>query len=158
MSDRRDREVSPKSTTSSVDGNSFTIEEAYEIPQNSGLPYAFTRIDAVYIWTQGGYQVGRDPTDYPLFVAVHEDDVRAWQTFFESVGLPTVFQRRPSDEIGSRIYVVLESRSGLNVVFVDGYPVIPLAETVAYMRDNSPHFQPAISMLKEMYPEEPSME
>ena len=156
MSDRRDHEVSPESTTSSGDGNSLTIEEAYETPQNSGLPYAFTRIDAVYIWTQGGYQVGRDPTDYPLFVAVHEDDVRAWQEFFESVSLPTVIDRRPSSGVGSRIYVILEARSDLDIVFVDGYPVIPLAETVAYMRDNSPHFQPAILMLEKMYHEESS--
>jgi len=49
-----------------------STEEVYVIPQFSDWPYAFTRIDAVYVWTQGGYQVGRNPDDYPLFLAVHK--------------------------------------------------------------------------------------
>jgi len=52
-----------------------SIEEAYVLPQFGDWPFTFTRIDAVYIWTQGGYQVGRDPDDYPLFLAVREQDV-----------------------------------------------------------------------------------
>ena len=47
----------------------------YVIPLFSDWPFAFTRIDAVYVWTQGGYQVGREPDDYPLFLAVREQDV-----------------------------------------------------------------------------------
>jgi len=41
------------------------------------MDYAFTSIDAVYVWTRGGYQVARDPEDYPLFIAVHESDLDA---------------------------------------------------------------------------------
>jgi len=37
---------------------------------------------------RGGYQVGREPDDYPLFLAVREQDVDAWETFFESFDLP----------------------------------------------------------------------
>ena len=55
-----------------------SIEEAYVIPQFGEWPFAFTRIDAVYVWNQGGYQVSRDPDDYPLFIAVREQDVDAW--------------------------------------------------------------------------------
>ena len=51
-----------------------SIKETYVIPQFGDWPFAFTRIDAVYIWTQGGYQVSRDPDDYPLFIAVREQD------------------------------------------------------------------------------------
>jgi len=40
-----------------------SIEEAYVIPQFGEWPFAFTRVDAVYVWTQGGYQVSRDPDD-----------------------------------------------------------------------------------------------
>jgi hypothetical protein len=36
--------------------------------------FAFTQVDAVYVWTQGGYQVGREPDD-PLFLAVRERDI-----------------------------------------------------------------------------------
>ena len=44
------------------------------------------------MWTQGGYQVGRDPDDYPLFLAVREQDVDVWEAFFESFDLPTAFE------------------------------------------------------------------
>ena len=40
-----------------------SIEEAHVLPQFGDWPFAFTRIDAVCVWTQGGYQVGRDPND-----------------------------------------------------------------------------------------------
>jgi len=55
-----------------------SIEEAYVIPQFGEWPFAFTRVDAVYVWTQGGYQVSRDPDDYPIFIAVREQDIDAW--------------------------------------------------------------------------------
>ena len=71
-----------------------SIEEAYVIPQFGEWPFAFTRIDAVYVWTRGGYQLSRDPDDYPLFLAVREQDVDAWERFFASFGIPTVFERR----------------------------------------------------------------
>lgn len=46
-----------------------SIGEAYDFPHFGDSPFAFTRVDAVYVWTHGGYQVGRDPEDYPLFIA-----------------------------------------------------------------------------------------
>jgi len=70
-----------------------TIEESYVIPQFGDQPYAFTRIDAVYVWTQGGYQVGRNPDDYPLFLAVRERDVDAWGAFLT----PSTFPPHSSD-------------------------------------------------------------
>jgi len=73
-----------------------SIEEAYVIPQFGEWPFAFTRVDAVYVWTQGGYQVSRDPDDYPIFIAVREQDIDAWETFFAPFGLPTAFERQPS--------------------------------------------------------------
>jgi hypothetical protein len=47
------------------------------------------------VWTQGGYQVGRNPGDYPLFLAVHERNVDAWEAFFESFDLPTTVSDSP---------------------------------------------------------------
>jgi len=128
-----------------------SIEEAYAIPQFGDRPYAFTRIDAVYVWTQGGYQVGRNPGDYPLFLAVHEQDVDAWETFFESFDLPTAFERQPQDEIDGPLQIVLEPRPSLDVNQVEGYPVIPRAETIEYMCENYAQFQSGLAMLDRMY-------
>jgi len=128
-----------------------SIEEAYVLPQFSDWPFAFTRIDAVYVWTQGGYQVGRSPEDYPLFIAVREQDTDAWERFFDSFGLPTAFERQPQAELDGSLQIVLEPRSSLNITQVEGYPVIPRAETIEYMRENSAQFQSALAMVDRMY-------
>jgi hypothetical protein len=128
-----------------------SIEEAYVIPQFSDWPFAFTRIDAVYVWTQGGYQVGRDPDDYPLFLAVREQDVDAWESFFESFDLPTAFDRQPRDELTGPLQIVLDPQPSLDIEHVEGYPVIPRAETIEYMNENYTQFQSALAMLDRMY-------
>jgi len=53
------RDAAQELIAASASVSSPSIEEAYVIPQFSDWPFAFTRIDAVYVWTQGGYQVGR---------------------------------------------------------------------------------------------------
>jgi hypothetical protein len=128
-----------------------SIEEAYVLPQFGDWPFAFARIDAVYVWTLGGYQVGRDPDDYPLFLAVREQNVEAWQGFFQRFGLPTAFERQPRDGLDGPLQIVLDPRSTLEIDHVDGYPVIPRDETVAYMREHYAQFQSALSMLERMY-------
>jgi hypothetical protein len=102
-------------------------------------------------WTQGSYQVGRDPDDYPLFLTVHEQDVDAWETFFESFDLPTAFERQPRDELGGSLRIVLKPRPSLDVNHFEGYPVIPRAEMTEYMRENYAQFQSALAMLDRMY-------
>lgn len=128
-----------------------TIEEAYVLPQFGDWPVAFARIDAVYVWTQGGYQVARDPDDYPLFLAVREQDVGAWRTFFEDFGLPVAFERQPVADIEGAIQIVLDPRPELHVERVEGYPVVPREETINYMREHYAQFQSALSMLDRMY-------
>ena len=128
-----------------------TIEEAYVLPQFGHWPFAFTRIDAVYVWTRGGYQVGRGPDDYPLFLAVRERDTEIWERFFSSFGLSTAFERQPRESVTGPVQIVLEPRSVLEIEDVEGYPVIPQAETIKYMRENYAQFQSALSMLDRMY-------
>ena len=149
--DERVRDAACDLVAASASVSPPSIEEAYVIPQFSDRPYAFTRIDAVYVWTQGGYQVGRDPDDYPLFLAVHEQDIATWETFFESFDLPTAFERQPRDELDGSLQIVLEPRPSLDVNHVEGYPVIPRAETIEYMRENYAQFQSALAMLDRMY-------
>jgi len=131
--------------------NPPSIEEAYVLPQFGEWPFAFTRVDAVYVWTQGGYQVSRDPDDYPLFLAVREQDIKSWQGFFERFGITTGFERRSADAFEGSLQVVLEECSTVNPDHVEGYPVISRSETIAFMRENYATFQSALAMLDRMY-------
>jgi len=99
--------------------------EAYVLPQFASMDYAFTSIDAVYVWTRGGYQVARDPEDYPLFIAVHESDLDAWTAFFDRFGILTSEERQPATDFDGAIQVVLELRPQIEAEMVDGRPVIP---------------------------------
>ncbi|MFC7043922.1 helix-turn-helix domain-containing protein [Halonotius sp. GCM10025705] len=149
--DERVRDAAREIVAASAGVNPPSIEEAYVIPQFSDWPYAFTQIDAVYVWTQGGYQVSRNPDDYPLFLAVHEQDINAWETFFESFDLPTASERQPRDELDGSLQIVLEPRPSLDINQVEGYPVISRAETIEYMRENYAQFQSGLAMLERMY-------
>jgi len=128
-----------------------SIPEAYVLPQFAGMDYAFTAIDAVYVWTRGGYQVAREPDDYPLFIAVHESDLDAWMAFFDRFGIPTAEERQPADGFDGAIQIVLEPRAEIEAEMVDGRPVIPLQETVAFANEYYATFESALDMLGRMY-------
>lgn len=151
LTDDRVRTAARELVAASAGVSSPSIEEAYLIPQFGDWPFAFTRIDAAYIWTQGGYQVGRDPEDYPLFIAVREQDVTSWEQFFESFSLPTAFERQPRGDTAGPLQVVLDPQPSLEVEDVEGHPVIPRAEAIAYMQENYAQFQSALAMLDRMY-------
>lgn len=130
-----------------------SIPEADVLPQFAGLEFAYTSIDAVYIWTRGGYQVARDPDDYPLFIAIDEADLNEWTQFFERFEIPVAQERQPADDIDQSIQFVLKPCATVKADTVDGRPVIPLQETVAFARDHYATFQSALDMLGRMYEE-----
>jgi hypothetical protein len=76
VTDDRVREAARDLLAAGTSVNPASIEEVCVLPQFGDWPFAFARIDAVYVWTQEGYQVGRDPDDYPLFLAVRERAAR----------------------------------------------------------------------------------
>ena len=149
--DERVRDAARELVAASASVSPPSIEETYVIPQFGDWPFAFTRTDAVYVWTQGGYQVGREPDDYPLFLAVREQDVEAWEEFFESFDLTTAFERQPRDGLDGPLQVVLDPHPSLELERVEGYPVIPRAEAIEYMHEHYAQFQSALAMLDRMY-------
>lgn len=151
VTEARVRDTAREFLASCARVSSPTIDEAYVLPQFCGHPFAFCRIDAAYVWTQGGYQVARDPDDYPLFIAIQDVDRSAWESFFESFGIPTALERQPPESIPGALQVVLDPRSTLDVADVEGCPVVPRAEAVEYMYDHYPQFQSGLAMLDRMY-------
>jgi hypothetical protein len=65
--------------------------------------------------------------------------------------LPTAVERQPREELDSPLQIVLEPRPSLDIEHVEGYPVIPRAETIKYMRVNYAQFQSALAMLNRIY-------
>jgi hypothetical protein len=145
------RDVGIEFLAAAADISPPSIQDAYVLPQFAGMEYAYTGIDAVYVWTRGGYQVARDPDDYPLFIAIHETDFDAWTAFFDQFGITTGEERQPAADIDDAIQVVLEARSAIDTEMVDGRPVIPLEETVAFANEHYATFESALDMLDRMY-------
>jgi hypothetical protein len=95
-----------------------TIEQLYVLAHSTDLEFAFTKIDAVYVWTRGGYQISRSPDDYPLFIAVHDSDLDEWQQFFDDFHIPISGQHLPPATIDGPLQVVLEPRADLDIVTI----------------------------------------
>jgi hypothetical protein len=147
------RETGLSFLAASADVDSPSIPDAYVLPQFAGLEFAYTSIDAVYIWTRGGYQVAREPDDYPLFIAVDEADLDDWKQFFGRFEIPVAQERQPTEEIDQSIQFVLKPCTTVEADTVDGRPVIPLRETVEFAQDHYATFQSALDMLGRMYEE-----
>jgi hypothetical protein len=128
-----------------------SVREAYVLPHFADRTFAFTRIDAVYVWTQGGYQVARSLDDYVIFVAV--EGPAYWKNFFADFGMPANDERKSVDEIDGSVQFVVEERDKVEPEWIEGQPVISLDETVEYMRENFVQFQPAFEILDDMYDE-----
>jgi hypothetical protein len=119
------------------------------------MDFEYTKIDAVYVWTHGGYQIARGGDAYPVFMRVDEADVEQWQSFFDRYDIPAVIGERDDaivDDAGGAIYYSLYPTSDpLDPEWVDGNPVIPLTETVAYMEEYRWNFEPALEMVADEY-------
>ncbi len=74
-----------------------------------------------------------------------------WLDFFARFEIRAGLQRRPPAAVDGSLQVVLDPRPELSVEHVEGYPVVPRAEAVAYAREHSAQCQSALSMLAELY-------
>ncbi len=130
-----------------------SIEEGYVLPHFAGMPFAYTQIDGVYVWTHGGYQIARGHDDYPIFVRVRDRDVERWTAFFDEFGVPSTIGERPDpDEFdGSISYVLFPETGDVSTEWVDGNPVVPLDETVDHMLEYRMNYEPALEMIAEEY-------
>jgi len=123
------------------------LDDAYLLPNFAGMDYAYTKTDAVYIWTKGGYQIGRNQDDYPIFINVLSDEINAWQEFFDDFGVDT----RVGQRGGDGIYAVLFPQETIEAEWVEHAAVTPLQDTIDWMQSHVASFQPALEMIDERY-------
>ena len=127
--------------------------DAYLIPHFTGMEFAYTELDAAYVWTDGGYQIARSHDDYPVFIEVHERDIERWIGFFQQFGIDTTIAERPdaSDVDGNVHYVLFPQIDGIDTEWVDGNPVIPLDDAIDQMLNNRPAYEPALEIIADEY-------
>ena len=127
------------------------LNKAYSLLNDSGMEYALTDVDAVFIWTKGGYQVDRFFGFFPIHVKVKERDVAAWKRFFSSHRQKYLVEgSRPKETLFSLFYV-LHTDEQVSAKDVDGLKVEPLQQVVKFCKRNIISYEPALEMLDEMY-------
>jgi len=133
--------------------DTISQEDAYVIPHFAGMEFAYTEIDAAYVWTQGGYQIARSHDDYPVFIEIHDRDIERWIAFFQRFGVDTTIDERPdaSDINGNIHYVLFPESNAIDAEWVDGNPVIPLDDAVDQMMENRPAYEPALEIIADEY-------
>lgn len=127
--------------------SNLSLNDAYLLPNLTGLEYVFTGIDAVFIWTKGGYNIGRSKNSYPIFIEILEKDRNAWKGYFSKLGLTFTFK----NERKKGIYFVIAFSKAIEKEYCEGMPVLPLIKTIEWAKKYSFNFQPALEMLDEMY-------
>ena len=127
--------------------NNLSLSDAYLLPNLSGLEYIFTGIDAVFIWTKGGYNIGRSKSSYPIFIEILEKDKGAWQKYFSKLNVKYAFRNVRK----KGIYFVISSSKSIEEEYCEQIPVLPLMKTVQWAKKYSFNFEPALEMLDKMY-------
>jgi len=132
---------------------SISQADAYRIPHFAGMEFAYTEIDAAYVWTKGGFQIARSHDDYPIFIDVHDRDVERWTGFFARYGLDVTVGDRPDarDVDGDIHYVVFPQTDGIDVEWVEGNPVIPLQQTIDQLVVHREAYEPALEIIADEY-------
>lgn len=121
-------------------------ESSLGLPEQAGLPYAYTAATAITIWTDGGYWTGFTSGFRPVHMNVRKRDVSAWQRFFRERGAR-------STVVGSRETLygfvhVLYPKERIQAVSRGGVKVIPRREAYRYAAQRPYAFEPILRYLR----------
>lgn len=111
----------------------------YRVLSLFGIKYCFTETDAVFVWTDGGYNISRYHSYYPIFVKVNKSDRETFEYYIKKLG------------VGKRIFYKPLFLDDFDVEIHNEMPVDGLDETIAYMKRYVYNFQPALEMIQDMY-------
>ena len=132
-----------------------SVDEAYVVPHFAEMDFAYTKIDAVYVWTHGGYQIARGGDAYPVFMQINDADIEQWRSFFDRYDIPSVIGERDDtvveDTDDAVYYTVYPTTDPSDPEWVAGNPVISLSETIEYMQEYRWNFEPALEMVGDEY-------
>lgn len=108
-----------------------------------GINYCFTKTDAVYLWTEGRYNIARYREYYPIFIKIKKKDHHLFLYYCKRLGLKINPHNGP--------FYVTEILDDFKSVKKKDFFVEPLEEAIIFMQANIYNFEPALEMIKEMY-------
>jgi len=123
--------------------NLNNIQFYYSALQLFGIDYCFTKTDAVYLWTEGRYNIARYRDYYPIFIKVREKDYPLFLEYCKKLGLKI--------NANKGIFYSPEIVKEVICTKKDNSYVETLNNTIDFMRENIYNFQPALEMIEEMY-------
>jgi len=115
----------------------------YSILSLFGIKYCFTKTDAVFVWTNGGYNIARFREYYPIFIKVAEEDRDLFGYYCRKLNL------RVSQKRG--IFYSVEFVKDINPARHNNVPVDSLDDTIHFMMENKYNFEPALEMIQNLY-------
>jgi len=115
----------------------------YSVLNLFGISYCFTKTDAVYVWTEGRYNIARYKEFYPIFIKIQKEDYSIFLKYCRKLGL----------KINSKkgVFYNIEILDEFKSIKKDELSVEPLNETIGFMKENIYNFEPALEMINEMY-------
>ncbi len=123
----------------------------YDLPNESGMKYAFARKDAVLIWSDGYYWTGFKQCTYPIHLQVKNSDLKKWKKFFNNHGISAVTIDEKTNQTIAGVLFVLEPVKKVSAVKNGKYFVMPLTNTLEFCKANIFEFEPAIEYLNRKY-------
>ena len=138
-----EKNKSYKKIISFIKDNLNEINFYYSALQLFGIDYCLTKTDAVYIWTEGRYNIARYKGYYPIFIKIKKRDYSIFLEYCKRLGL----------KINSNkgFFYVVEVVGDIKAVKKNNFYVDSLEETIDFMQENIYNFEPALEMIKEMY-------
>ena len=115
----------------------------YSVLRLAGIEYCFTKTDAVYVWTEGRYNIARYKEYYPIFIKIKKIDYPVFLAYCKKLGL------RINSTQG--VFYNVEILEGFEFVKKNDFLVEPLNDTINFMQNNIYNFEPALEMINEMY-------
>lgn len=132
-----------KAILSFLKDNLDNINFYYSVLKLFGIKYCFTKTDAVYFWTKGGYNIARYKEFYPIFIKIKKSDYETFLDYCKKLSL------RINKNKG--IFYVPSILNDFQCSTIEKIPVDSLDETIKFMKSNIYNFQPALEMVKEIY-------
>ena len=132
-----------KKIISFVKDNLNDINFYYSALQLFGIDYCLTKTDAVYVWTEGRYNIARYKDYYPIFIKIKDKDYDIFLEYCKRLGLKV--------NSNKGFFYLVEVVDDIKAVKKNNFYVESLEKTINFMQENIYNFEPALEMIKEMY-------